>query len=215
MAGVDAIVASGFEAGGHRVAFLRAAEDSLAGRSRSSPAAVDAVRAPVIAAGGIADARGVAAALALGAEAVQIGTAFLATDESGTTPEHRAALARRRARRTTLTRAFTGRLARGSRTGSLVELTEVQSPTRTRAISSGRRSPRPAQQGRTDVVALWAGQATSLLRDCWAADLYASLVDGTGSILAAVARESKFVALSPTKLTLACPNRSSGCDVLS
>ncbi len=91
-AGVDAIVASGFEAGGHRIAFLRAAEDSLIGTLALVPAVADAVRAPVIAAGGIADARGIVAALALGAEAVQIGTAFLATAESAASPAHKALL---------------------------------------------------------------------------------------------------------------------------
>ncbi len=91
-AGVDAIVASGFEAGGHRVAFLRPAQDSLVGMLSLIPAVVDAVEAPVIAAGGIADARQVAAALTLGAEAVQVGTAFLATRQSAASPEHRHAI---------------------------------------------------------------------------------------------------------------------------
>ena len=112
-AGVDIIVASGAEAGGHRGAFLAPAEDSLVGTLPLVRIAVEEVRAPVIAAGGIADARGIAAALALGAEGVQIGTAFLATDESGATAEHKAALLGRGARHTTLTRAFSGRLARG------------------------------------------------------------------------------------------------------
>ena len=89
---MDAIVASGFEAGGHRVAFLRPAEDSLVGMLSLIPAVVDAVEAPVIAAGGIADARQVAAAFTLGAEAVQVGTAFLATRQSAASPEHRHAL---------------------------------------------------------------------------------------------------------------------------
>ena len=82
-AGVDAIVASGFEAGGHRGSFLRAAEDSLTGTLSLVPQIADMVNVPVIAAGGIADARGVIAALALGAEAVQMGTVFLACEESG------------------------------------------------------------------------------------------------------------------------------------
>jgi nitronate monooxygenase len=86
------IVASGTEAGGHRGAFLAEAEDSLVGTMALVRGVVEQVRAPVIAAGGIADARGVAAALALGAEAVQVGTAFLPTEESGTTHEHRALL---------------------------------------------------------------------------------------------------------------------------
>ena len=95
-AGVDAIVASGFEAGGHRVAFLRRPEDSLVGTLSLIPAVVDAVGAPVIAAGGIADARQVAAAFTLGADAVQVGTAFLATRQSAASPEHRHALSPRR-----------------------------------------------------------------------------------------------------------------------
>src|SRR3981189_3093028 len=85
-AGVDAIVASGFEAGGHRGSFLRAAEDSLTGAFALVPQIADMVNVPVIAAGGLADVRGVVAALALGAEAVQMGTAFLACAESGASP---------------------------------------------------------------------------------------------------------------------------------
>src|SRR6266705_5464664 len=88
-AGVDAIVASGFEAGGHRGSFLRSAEDSLTGTFSLIPQIADAVDVPVIAAGGIADARGVIAALVLGAEAVQMGTVFLSCEESGASPLHR------------------------------------------------------------------------------------------------------------------------------
>ena len=91
-AGVDAIVASGFEAGGHRGSFLRPAEDSLTGTLSLVPQVVDIVDVPVIAAGGIGDARGVVAALALGAEAVQMGTVFLACEESGASVLHREAL---------------------------------------------------------------------------------------------------------------------------
>src|SRR5882672_11383538 len=108
-AGVDAIVASGFEAGGHRGSFLRPAEDSLTGSLSLVPQIVDVVDVPVIAAGGIGDARGVIAALALGAEAVQMGTAFLACEESGASPLHRETLRRRNAGHTALTKAFTGR----------------------------------------------------------------------------------------------------------
>ena len=91
-AGVDAIVASGFEAGGHRGSFLRPAEDSLVGTMSLVPRVVDAAGVPVIAAGGIGDARGVVAALALGAEGVQMGTVFLACEESGAGRLHREAL---------------------------------------------------------------------------------------------------------------------------
>src|ERR1700730_12360773 len=113
-AGVDAIVASGFEAGGHRGSFLRAAEDSLTGTFSLVPQIADMVNVPVIAAGGIADARGVIAALALGAEAVQMGTVFLACEESGASRLHRQVLRGKRAGHTALTKGFTGRLARGS-----------------------------------------------------------------------------------------------------
>src|ERR1700739_915490 len=112
-AGVDAIVASGFEAGGHRGSFLRPAEDSLTGTFSLVPQIVDRVDVPVIAAGGIGDARGVVAALALGADAVQMGTVFLACEESGASHLHRETLRRRNAGRTALTKGFTGRLARG------------------------------------------------------------------------------------------------------
>jgi len=112
-AGVDAIVASGFEAGGHRGSFLRGAEDSLTGTFSLVPQIVDVVDVPVIAAGGIGDARGVIAALALGAEGVQMGTVFLACEESGASLVHRQALRGKKARHTALTKGFTGRLARG------------------------------------------------------------------------------------------------------
>ncbi len=112
-AGVDMVVASGFEAGGHRTSFLRPSEESLVGTFSLVPQIADNVDTPVIAAGGIADGRGVAAVLILGADAAQIGTAFLACEESGAHPLHREALFREQARNTVLTRAFTGRLARG------------------------------------------------------------------------------------------------------
>ena len=91
-AGVDVIAASGFEAGGHRGSFLQSSEDSLTGTMALVPQAVDAVKLPVVAAGGIGDARGIIAAFALGAEGVQMGTAFLACEESGANALHRNAL---------------------------------------------------------------------------------------------------------------------------
>ena len=105
-AGVDIVVASGFEAGGHRGSFLRPAEDSLTGTFSLVPQTVDAVKAPVVAAGGIADARGIAAAFALGAEGVQIGTAFLACEESGAQPNHREAILSGKAGHTALTKSL-------------------------------------------------------------------------------------------------------------
>src|SRR5580692_7106130 len=123
-AGVDAIAASGFEAGGHRGSFLQSAEDSLTGTFSLVPQIADVVDVPVIAAGGIADARGVIAALALGAEAVQMGTVFLACEESGASLLHRQALRGKRAGHTALTKGFTGRLARAIRNPLLEELNQ-------------------------------------------------------------------------------------------
>src|SRR5258705_2328051 len=123
-AGVDAIVASRFEAGGHRGSFLRAAEDSLTGTFSLVPQLTDMVNMPVIAAGGIADARGVIAALALGAEAVQMGTVFLLCEESGASLLHRQALRGKEAGHTALTKGFTGRLARGIHNRLLEELNQ-------------------------------------------------------------------------------------------
>jgi nitronate monooxygenase len=163
-AGVDAIVASGFEAGGHRVAFLRPAADSLVGTLSLVPAVVDAVRAPVIAAGGIADARQVAAAFTLGADAVQIGTAFLATRQSAAGPEHRHALSHGD-RHTRLTSAFTGRLARAL----APEL----------AIDEIAPFPYQAWLTRPLARARWAGQSARLVRpDRDAAELLEELVRG-------------------------------------
>lgn len=111
-AGVDLIVATGFEAGGHRPSFLAAAEDSLFGTLALTQIIEERVKAPVVSAGGIADSRGVRAALELGAQAAQIGTAFLACAESGTTDAHRTLLHGDTLLDTALSRSFTGRLAR-------------------------------------------------------------------------------------------------------
>ncbi|MGH2805020.1 MAG: NAD(P)H-dependent flavin oxidoreductase, partial [Thermoleophilaceae bacterium] len=113
--GVDAVVAQGAEAGGHRGSFLVEGDDGPVGTLALVPQVADAVGVAVIAAGGIADGRGLAAALALGAAAAQIGTAFLPCPESGISPAHRAALEHARAEATTITRSFSGRPARALR----------------------------------------------------------------------------------------------------
>jgi nitronate monooxygenase len=164
-AGVDAIAASGFEAGGHRGSFLRAAEDSLTGTLSLVPQIVDAVDVPVIAAGGIGDARGVIAALALGAEAVQMGTVFLACEESGAGRLHREALLGRKAGHTTLTRGFTGRLARGIHNRLLEELNREDAEILPYPLQRGlvRNLAIPAEAaGRSDLLPLWAGQSANL-----------------------------------------------------
>src|SRR6267378_4213924 len=164
-AGVDAIVASGFEAGGHRGSFLRSAEDSLTGTLSLVPQIADIVDVPVIAAGGIGDARGVIAALALGAEAVQMGTVFLACEESGASLLHRQALRGKKAGHTALTKGFTGRLARAIHNPLLEELNAegtaiLPYPLQRRLV---RNLAIPAEAaGRSDLVPLWAGQSANL-----------------------------------------------------
>ncbi len=164
-AGIDVIVATGSEAGGHRPSFLARAEDSLMGSFALTQLVAARVSVPVIAAGGIVDARGVRAARALGADAVQVGTAFLACEESGATAEHRAALFGRGAERTVLTRAFSGRLARGlanrwtAEQGGLDPL-----PFPVQGWFAGQLRAAAHAAGRTDLVALWGSQAAPNLR---------------------------------------------------
>ncbi len=186
-AGVDAIVASGFEAGGHRVSFLRAPEESLMGTLSLVPMVVDAVRIPVIAAGGIADGRGVAAALCLGAQGVQIGTAFLACDESAAPDVHRTALRGPEAGDTVLTRAFTGRLARGIRnafTESMRVHTGAYARYPVQAWLTARYKQAAIEQGRSDLLSLWSGQSAPLIRHHKASDLFTALVQETDRVLA-------------------------------
>jgi nitronate monooxygenase len=166
-AGVDVIAASGFEAGGHRGSFLQPSEDSLTGTMALVPQVVDAVRLPVVAAGGIGDARGIVAAFALGAEGAQMGTAFLACEESGASTLHRKALLSGQARQTALTRGFTGRLARGIKNRLLDELNqkdvEILPYPLQRALV--RHLSIPAEKaGRSDLLPLWAGQSADLSR---------------------------------------------------
>jgi nitronate monooxygenase len=164
-AGVDAIVASGFEAGGHRGSFLRAAEDSLTGTLSLVPQIVDNVDVPVIAAGGIGDTRGVVAALALGAEGVQMGTVFLACEESGASLLHRQALRGKKAGHTSLTKGFTGRLARGIHNRLLQELnqegTAILPYPLQRSLVRNLAIPAEAS-GRPDLLPLWAGQSANI-----------------------------------------------------
>jgi nitronate monooxygenase len=120
-AGVDLIVATGSEAGGHRVSFLHHPDESPA-NSALIPQVADRVKTPIIAAGGIADGRGIVAAFTWGASAVQIGTVFLACEESNATPTHKAAIRSEMSKHTTLTRAFSGRLARGIKNRFLLDM---------------------------------------------------------------------------------------------
>jgi nitronate monooxygenase len=183
-AGVDIVVAQGAEAGGHRGTFLAPVERSLIGTMALVPQVVDAVDVPVIAAGGIMDGRGIAAALALGAAGVQLGTAFLACPEAGTHPLHKAALAS--AEGTMLTRGLSGRHARGLRNRLLetLERSAHEAPDYRvqNALSSALRTA-AAKQGRPDLMALWAGQGHRMAR-----------AEPAAAVLARVARESGLAA---------------------
>jgi nitronate monooxygenase len=188
-AGVDVIAASGFEAGGHRGSFLRPSEESLTGTFSLVPQVVDLVDVPVVAAGGIADARGIVAALALGADGVQMGTAFLACEESGASALHRQALLSGKSGRTALTRGFTGRLGRGIKNQLLDELNQpgvefLPYPLQ-RALMKNLSGP-AEQAGNPDLTPLWAGQSANLARHTDAATLLQSLVSEVSSIAGAV-----------------------------
>lgn len=177
--GVDAVVASGMESGGHRVSFLSPAEESLVGTFALVPQVADSVSIPVIAAGGIADRRGFAAALALGADGVQVGSAFLATRESAAIPAYRAILRSPAAGKTVLTRTLSGRLARGIPNRVITELSKSDiAPFPVQNWLTGRFRPQAAAQGNTELMSLWAGQAASLIRHDSAAEVLAELLAG-------------------------------------
>ncbi|MFB8385631.1 NAD(P)H-dependent flavin oxidoreductase [Microbacterium sp. NPDC055910] len=179
-AGVDAVVATGAEAAGHRVSFLRAAENSLVGTFALVPQVVDAVGVPVIAAGGVADRRGVAAAFALGASGVQVGTAFLRTRESAATEAHRRAIARAAAEDTVLTRAMSGRLARGipNRAMRDIEASGAIAPFPAQNWLTGVFRAEAARRDGGDLLSLWAGQGAPLATRERADEVFAELAAG-------------------------------------
>jgi nitronate monooxygenase len=178
--GVDAVVAQGYEAGGHRGGFLGRPEGALIGTMALVPLLVDALDIPVIAAGGIADARGVAAAQALGARAVAVGTAFLLVDECPLSPAYRAALLGATDADSTLTAAFSGRFARGlaNRVTRALDGVELPAFPQPNAASRAMRQA-AAKAGNADFISLWAGQALPLNRTPGtAAELVAALEQG-------------------------------------
>lgn len=166
-AGADGICAQGFEAGGHRGHFLGELDASLVGTLALTSLILDAVELPVIAAGGIMNGRGVAAALALGASAAQMGTAFLLSDQTGIGAPWRRAVETAGDEATRLTRAFTGRYARGVENRFMRELRGVQDDVPAYPVQNRLTQPLRAAAGKAgeaDMISLWAGQAVRLAR---------------------------------------------------
>jgi nitronate monooxygenase len=195
-AGADAIVAQGGEAGGHRGTFVGGFEEGAIGTMALVPRLVDAVDVPVIAAGGIMDGRGVAAAFALGAQGVQLGTAFLACDESGAHPNWKAALAETDTRGTRLTRVFSGRPARGLVNGFMEAMRADEHAVPVYPVQNaltGELRAAATRAGDIETMSLWAGQAAALARPMPAASLVARLADEFDEAVGALAGSARAV----------------------
>ena len=172
--GCDAIIAQGYEAGGHRGNFLSDDISTQAGTMALVPQVVDAVKVPVIAAGGIADARGIVAAFALEAAAVQIGTAYLFCPEAKISAAYRAALRKAKDNQTALTNVFTGRPARGIVNRVIREVGPMAEGAPEFPLAAGAMAPlraKCATTGSNDFTAYWAGQAAQLGRELPAREL--------------------------------------------
>lgn len=179
--GADAIIAQGLEAGGHRGHFLSPDLSLHMGSFALLPQVVAAVRVPVIAAGGVADAAGVRAAMQLGAAGVQVGTAYLCSDEASTSALHRAALQSEAARHTQLTTLMSGRPARGMPNRLMRELGPLHPaapafPLATAALAPLRAAAEKA--GSADFSPLWCGQNASACRSAPAAEITRALARG-------------------------------------
>jgi nitronate monooxygenase len=175
--GADVVIAQGFEAGGHRGGFSDSAGAGMVGTMALVPQIVDAVHLPVIAAGGIADGRGIAAAFALGASGVQIGTAFLGCPEATVSPLHRARLRAAADDATELTRVFTGRPARALRNRFITEMADTEPlDFPLQASLAGPLGRLPNEEARAAFMPVWAGQAAPLLRELPASRLVEQLV---------------------------------------
>ncbi|HEY6023892.1 MAG TPA: nitronate monooxygenase family protein [Pseudolabrys sp.] len=184
--GCDAVIAQGLEAGGHRGMFLSNDVGTQVGLFALMPQVADAVKVPVIASGGIGDARAIAAALALGAAGVQIGTAFLFCPEAKTLPPHRAALRAARDDSTVLSNVLSGRPARGLVNRAIRELGPISKIVPEFPLASGALAPLHAKaqaQGSGDFSPMLAGQAAPLGRELPAGELITKLVAETQDVL--------------------------------
>ncbi|MGF1561685.1 MAG: NAD(P)H-dependent flavin oxidoreductase [Geminicoccaceae bacterium] len=181
-AGMDAIIAQGWEAGGHRGSFDVSFEDAGVGTLALVPQIVDAVSVPVIAAGGIADGRGIAAAFALGASGVQIGTAFLSAPESKINDNHRAALRTASDDSTRLTRAFSGRAARAHNTDYIEAMNRERAALPDYPAMYSFSDPL-RKTGKPELQFMLYGQAAAMNRDLPATELMAWLIEDTAAVL--------------------------------
>jgi nitronate monooxygenase len=189
-AGVDAVVAQGSEAGGHRGSFAGDFETSMVGTIALVPQIADAVRVPVIASGGIMDGRGIAAALALGASAVQMGTAFLTTEEAGVPDCYKEAILGAGEHQTRVTRAFSGRPARGIVNRFMEQVDRDPEAILPFPLQNALTRPlrtAAAKAGRAEFLSLWAGQGLRLARREPAAQLVARLAAETDAAVARLA----------------------------
>jgi nitronate monooxygenase len=176
--GVDFIIAQGGEAGGHRGSYLRDPYESMTGTLALTRMIVRRVKIPVVAAGGIMDGAGIAAALALGAQGAQLGTAFIPCPESGAARVHKERILAAREDETLITEKFTGKPARGFANRFMREMAErraPQLPFPAQNVLVGKLRAAAAKAGNPDFVAMWAGQAAPLARALPAADLVAAL----------------------------------------
>jgi nitronate monooxygenase len=191
-AGIDAIVAQGSEGGAHRGTFAADFDAAMVGTMALVPQVVDAVTGPVIASGGIMDGRGIAAALALGASAVQMGTAFLTCDEAGIPEAYKQAVLAAREHETRLTRAFSGRPARGIVNRFMTEVGGAGTSETILPFPLQNALTRPlrnaaAKQGRAELLSLWAGQGVRLAGRQSAANLIARLANETAAAVGRLA----------------------------
>ena len=186
--GVDAIIAQGWEAGGHHGYYLKDKTAAI-GTIALVPQIVDAVKVPVIAAGGIADGRGIAASLALGAAGVQIGTAFLTCEESSVPQAHQESLMNSDGSNTTLTKVFSGRPARGIQNRYIDALEGIEDDLPSFPIMntlSGPLRKTSATSNSPDFVAQWSGQAVGLNRRTTVDDLIENLIKETRAVIAGI-----------------------------
>jgi nitronate monooxygenase len=189
--GCDVVIAQGYEAGGHRGMFLTDSLATQVGTFALVPQVVDAVKVPVIAAGGITDARGIAAAFALGASGAQLGTAYLFCPESLIKPPHRAALKGAHDDGTAVTNLMTGKPARGFINRVMRELGPINDIAPEFPLAGGALAPLGAKalaKGSGDFSSMWAGQAAALGREMPARELTAKLAAEAQALMARMAR---------------------------